>query len=113
MYRITTIIDAAALEAKKAKDKAVDVLPEGVTEILHPKVHGPFIGEVEDGNTITGLISNLFSASMFRHASEPTDFLMVLGQASTNESGPGFTELGVVLRPFPSNIYCVGQTEPR
>ena len=53
--------EVAALEAKKAKDKAIDVLPEGVTEILHPKVHGPFIGEVEEGNTITGLISNLFS----------------------------------------------------
>jgi hypothetical protein len=103
--------EAAALEAKKAK--AIDILPEGVTEILHPKVHGPFIGEVEEGSTITGLISNLFAASMFRHESEPTDFLMVLGQASTKEGVSGFSELGVALRPFPPNIYCVGQTEPR
>ena len=105
--------EAAALEAKKEKERAIDILPEGVTEILHPKVHGPFIGEVDEGCMITGLISNLFAASMFRHQSEPTDFLMVLGQASTKESTTGFCELGVVLRPFPSNIYCVGQTEPR
>lgn len=105
--------EAAALEAKKAKEKAVDILPEGVTEILHPKVHGPFIGEVEDGSTITGLISNLFAASMFKHESEPTDFLMILGLASTKDDAPGFKELGVALRPFPANIYCVGQTEPR
>ena len=32
--------EVAALEAKKAKETAIDVLPEGVTEILHPKVHG-------------------------------------------------------------------------
>ena len=110
--------EAAVLQAKKAKEKAVDVMPEGVTEILHPKVHGPFIGEVEEGNTITGLISNLFAASLFRHESEPTDFLMVLGKISTKEfllgeSNETSKELGVVLRPFPSNIYCVGQTEPR
>ena len=92
--------EAAALEAKKAKETAFDILPEGVTEILHPKaVHGktdaainfhvlashvitaashchsctllvnillhntgPFIGEVKDGKTQTGLISNLFAA---------------------------------------------------
>jgi hypothetical protein len=105
--------EAAALEAKKAKEKAIDILPEGVTEILHPKVHGPFIGEVEEGTSITGLISNLFAASMFRHESEPTDFLMVLGKTSIKEDVSGFTELGVVLRPFPPNIFCVGQTEPR
>eukprot|EP00581_Thalassiosira_minuscula_P003003 CAMPEP_0183742818 /NCGR_PEP_ID=MMETSP0737-20130205/64894_1 /TAXON_ID=385413 /ORGANISM="Thalassiosira miniscula, Strain CCMP1093" /LENGTH=2014 /DNA_ID=CAMNT_0025978411 /DNA_START=21 /DNA_END=6066 /DNA_ORIENTATION=+ len=116
---------AAALEAKKAKENAIDVLPEGVTEILHQKVHGPFIGEVEEGKTQTGLISNLFAAPLFRHESEPTDFLMILGQlnkpsptgsssmsslASSSSSGGG---LGVVLRPLPPNIYCVGQTEPR
>lgn len=105
--------EASALEAKKAKEKSVDILPEGVTEILHPKVHGPFIGEVEEGSTVTGLISNLFAASMFKHESEPTDFLMILGQGSTKEDAPGFKELGVALRPFPANIYCVGQTEPR
>jgi hypothetical protein len=141
--------EAAALEAKKAKELSIDVLPEGVTEILHPKVHGPFIGEVEEGKTQTGLISNLFAAvgdvclmftpcayclnlfpmltpillflflqSMFRHESEPTDFLMILGQL---KDAPGLSlpaetptnELAVVLRPFPPNVFCVGQTEPR
>ena len=42
---------AVALEAKKAKENAIDQLPEDVTEILHEKVHGPFIGEVEEGKT--------------------------------------------------------------
>jgi len=109
--------EAAALEAKKAKETAIDMLPEGVTEILYQKVHGPFIGEVEEGNAQTGLISNLFAAPIFRHDSEPTDFLMVLGQLTTSSrvasSGEVLTELGVVLRPLPANIYCVGQTEPR
>uniref|UniRef100_A0A7S4SER6 Transcription initiation factor TFIID subunit 1 histone acetyltransferase domain-containing protein n=1 Tax=Ditylum brightwellii TaxID=49249 RepID=A0A7S4SER6_9STRA len=34
---------------KKAKEPAVDLLPEGTTEILHPKVHGPFMGEIDEG----------------------------------------------------------------
>lgn len=117
--------EAAALEAnnKKAKENAIDVLPEGVTEILHQKVHGPFVGEVEEGNTQTGLISNLFAAPMFRHESEPTDFLMICGQlkekpkfssSSTSSAAASASGgLGVVLRPLPPNIYCVGQTEPR
>ena len=109
--------EALALAAKKAKENAVDILPEGVTEILHQKVHGPFIGEVEENQTQTGLISNLFAAPMFRHNSEPTDFLMVCGQLKGKPrfSNPGDTSvsLGVVLRPLPKNIYCVGQTEPR
>ena len=109
--------EALALEAKKAKENAVDILPEGVTEILHQKVHGPFIGEVEENQTQTGLISNLFAAPMFRHDSEPTDFLMVCGQLKGKprfSSGPDTSvSLGVVLRPLPKNIYCVGQTEPR
>jgi hypothetical protein len=113
------IADAASKEAKN--ETSIDVLPEGVTEILHQKVHGPFIGEVEEGKTQTGLISNLFVAAMFRHDSEPTDFLMILGQmreastiitgssAPTNSSGG----LGVILRPLPASIYTVAQTEPR
>lgn len=112
--------EAAALEAKKAKENAIDVLPEGVTEIIHQKVHGPFIGEVEEGKTQSGLISNLFAAPIFRHESKPTDFLMILGQLQDGRfDGPSSTGnytsggLGVVLRPFPQNIYCVGQTEPR
>jgi len=111
--------DTASKEAKK--ETSIDILPEGVTEILHQKVHGPFIGEVEEGKTQTGLISNLFAAALFRHDSEPTDFLMILGQmreastiiigspAPTNASGG----LGVILRPLPANIYTVAQTEPR
>ena len=112
--------EAAALEAKKVKENAIDVLPEGVTEIIHQKVHGPFIGEVEEGKTQSGLISNLFAAPIFRHESKPTDFLMILGQLQDGRfGGPSSTGnytsggLGVVLRPFPQNIYCVGQTEPR
>jgi hypothetical protein len=103
------------------KEGSIDVLPEGVTEILHQKVHGPFIGDVEEGKTQTGLISNLFAAAMFRHDTEETDFLMILGQmreastiisgtsAPTNSSGG----LGVILRSLPANIYTVAQTEPR
>ena len=102
-------------EAKK--ENAIDVLPEGVTEILHQKVHGPFIGEVEEGKAQTGLISNLFVAPMFRHESEPTDFLMICGQLKAKPKFAGPTDpsggLEVVLRSLPQNIFCVGQTEPR
>ena len=110
--------DGVETPAKKSKERAIDVLPEGVTEILHNKVHGPFIGEVEDGQTQTGLISNLFAAPMYRHESDPTDFLMVLGQLrETKTTGPltadAMAGLGVALRPFPKNVFCVGQTQPR
>ena len=106
---------AGGEKSEKEKKPKVQVLPEGVTEILHPKAHGPFIGEVEEGTTQTGLITNLFSAPMFRHDPEPTDFLMVLGR-KPNKHGShhgGGGGLGVVLRPLPANLFCVGQTEPR
>ena len=116
--------ESAALETtKKAKETAVDTLPEGVTEIIHHKVHGPFLGEIEEGKTQSGLICNLFSAPIFRHESKPNDFLMILGQlqdggrlGAAPSSERDFSSsggLGVMLRPFPANIYCVGQTEPR
>jgi len=94
----------------------VTILPDGVTEVLHPKVHGPFIGEVEDGMTQTGLVTNLFVAPMFRHESEPTDFLMILGKKPSSKHAKEGGEpqaLGVCLRPFPANVYTVGQVEPR
>lgn len=114
--------EAAALEAKKIKENAIDILPEGITEVIHQKVHGPFLGEVEEGTTQSGLICNLFAAPIFRHDSKPNDFLMILGQLQGGRSEQGavpserdsaFGALGVMLRPFPPNIYCVGQTEPR
>ncbi|CAB9522936.1 Transcription initiation factor TFIID subunit 1 [Seminavis robusta] len=97
------------------KNAVIDMLPEGVTEMLHPKVHGPFIGEVEEGMTISGLISLLFVAPLFRQEPESTDFLMILGRPSGGGIiRPGVTEsLGVMLREFPSSVYTVGQTEPR
>ena len=97
------------------KDRlSIDILPEGVTESLHPSVHGPFLGEVPEGSTLTGLISNLFVAPMFRHEADSTDFLMVLTPPS-GATRPGQREsMGVILRDFPrSGIYTVGQTEPR
>lgn len=111
----TTVMDWIGKPAKKSRDErasekpSIDVLPEGVTEILHKQVHGPFIGDVEDGVTQTGLITNLMVAPMFRHEPESTDFLMILGTAS---DGPP-KSLGVVLRSVPSSIFTVGQTEPR
>jgi transcription initiation factor TFIID subunit 1 len=117
----TTVMDWIGKPPKKkssderAEKPSIDMLPEGITEILHKNVHGPFIGDVEDGVTQTGIISNLFVAPMFRHEAESTDFLMVLGSAPTGDtvlSGPRKT-LGVVLRPLPSSVYTVGQTEPR
>jgi len=116
--RKTSMTDWVGKVPKKSqKDRSekeeIDVLPEGVTEILHPKVHGPFIGEVEDGVTITGLISNLFVAPMFRHEPESTDFIMILTPPG-GAARPGQRErMGVILRDLPANIFTVGQTEPR
>ena len=115
---MTSITDWVGTVPKKsskdrAEQEAIDVLPEGVTEILHPKVHGPFIGPVEEGTTLTGLINNLFVAPMFLHEPETTDFLMVLTPPG-GASRPGQREsMGVILRDMPSSIYTVGQLEPR
>lgn len=95
----------------KSKESPVTILPEGITEILHSKVHGPFIGSVEEGITQTGLISNVFAAPMFRHEPRSTDFLMILGKKV--QSATVRAKLGVVLRPMPSSVFCVGQVEPR
>lgn len=116
--RPTTLTDwIGKLPKKTQKDRpekeAVDILPEGVTEALHPKVHGPFIGEVEEGTTVAGLISNLFVAPMFRQEPETTDFLMILTPPG-GASRPGEREsMGVILRDLPTSVYTVGQTEPR
>ena len=116
--RETTVLDWVGKLPKRSKEKraeedAIDVLPEGVTEILHPKVHGPFIGEIDEGATISALVSNLFVAPIFRHDPESSDFLMILTPPS-GAARPGMREgMGVILRDFPKNIYCVGQTEPR
>ncbi|KAG7357332.1 DUF3591 domain containing protein [Nitzschia inconspicua] len=115
----TTITDWVGKMPKKSKEdrnnekESIHILPEGVTEILHPKTHGPFIGEIEDGQSVTGLISNLFVAPIFLQEPESTDFLMILGRNS-GQSIPGRHEtLSVVLRELPTSIFTVGQTEPR
>jgi hypothetical protein len=115
----STITEWVGKPPKKSRDDrnrnepSVNILPEGVTEILHPKVHGPFIGEIEEGQSQTGLISNLFVAPLFSHEPESTDFLLILGR-NAGATIPGRPDsLGVVLRELPKSIYAVGQTEPR
>ena len=106
---------------KKNRDEQVDqpkidILPEGVMEILHTKhVHGPFLGKIEEGITQTGLVNNLFAAPMFRHEPESTDFLMILGKRAIGASKrQGIADkMSVVLRPLPSSVFTVGQVEPR
>jgi len=116
--RPTTLTDwIGKLPKKSQKERAeketIDILPEGITETLHPKVHGPFIGGVEEGTTVTGLMSNLFVAPMFRHDPETTDFLMILTPPG-GVSRPGEREtMGVILRDLPTSVFVVGQTEPR
>ncbi|GAX18391.1 transcription initiation factor TFIID subunit 1 [Fistulifera solaris] len=93
--------------------EAFDVLPEGVTEILHPKVHGPFIGEIENGTTLTGIVSNLFVAPMGWHEPESTDFLLILTPGSGASKAGQRESLGVVLRDLPASCFTVGQILPR
>ncbi len=97
----------------------VTILPEGKTELLHSKDHGPFIGVIKEGVTQSGLISNLFAAPLFRHEPRSTDFLMILGkmpsrhQSEAAGSSGGANKVPVVIRPIPSSVFCVGQTEPK
>jgi len=115
----TSITDWVGKAPKRSKDdrknekENYNILPEGVTEILHHKSHGPFIGEVEDGQSVTGLISNLFVAPLFKQEPESTDFLMILGRNSGASIAGRSESLSVVLRDLPSSMYTVGQTEPR
>jgi len=115
----TTITDWVGKAPKRSKDdrknenENYNILPEGVTEILHPKAHGPFIGEIEEGQSVTSLISNLFVAPLFKHEPEPTDFLMILGRSSGASVAGRAESLSVVLRDLPNSIFTVGQTEPR
>jgi transcription initiation factor TFIID subunit 1 len=101
-------------EDKYDKDSNLTVLPEGVTEILHAKEHGPFIGAVSENSTQSGIISNLFSAPIFRHEPKPTDFLMILGKLpAKNSDVVDSNSIPVVLRPMPKSLFTVGQTEPK
>jgi hypothetical protein len=113
--RMTNIMDWVG-KVPKQKDRSnetIDVLAEGVTELLHPKVHGPFLASIEEDTVVSCLVSNLFVAPLFRHEPENTDFLMVLtppgGQARTGQRD----SMGVILREMPTSMFCVGQTEPR
>ncbi len=115
----TTITDWVGKAPKRSKDdrknekENYNILPEGVTEILHQKAHGPFIGEIEDGQAVTGLISNLFVAPLFKQEAESTDFLMILGRNSGASIAGRSESLSVILRDLPSSVFTVGQTEPR
>lgn len=101
-------------EDKHDKDSNLTILPEGVTEILHAKDHGPFIGAVSENSTQSGLISNLFSAPIFRHEPKSTDFLMILGKLPARSAdGPDSNTIPVILRPMPKSLFTVGQTEPK
>jgi transcription initiation factor TFIID subunit 1 len=105
----------ADLYAVSSKDKdRQNILPEGVTELLHSKTHGPFIGTIEEGATQTGLISNLFAAPMFMHEARSTDFLLTLGKRSISKNGTNeIYRYGAILRPMPTSVFVVGQIEPR
>ncbi|GKZ00022.1 hypothetical protein MPSEU_000955600 [Mayamaea pseudoterrestris] len=116
--RKTSILDwVGKLPKRSQRDRseqeAIDILPEGVTEILHPKQHGPFLGDIEEGATVTGMITNLFVAPMFRHEPESSDFLMILNKMNNNAASGERDVMGVVLRDFPTSCFTVGQTEPR
>lgn len=98
---------------EQREQEAIDVLPEGVTETLHPKVHGPFIGEIEEGHTVTGLITNMFVAPMFRHEPEQTDFLMIVTPPTGAARAGQRDHMGIVLRDLPASVFTAGQVEPR
>jgi len=113
----TTIMDWVGELPKKKQTRnekeSVDVLPEGVSEILHPRMQGPFLGEVAEGKVVTGLVNNLFVAPMVRHEPQRTDFLMILTPGSGASRAGQRDSMGVVLRDFPKNVFTVGQTTPR
>lgn len=113
--KATSIIDWIGKVPKKRKEaqEDIDILPEGVTEVLHPKVHGPFLGEVENGTTQSGFVSNLFVAPIFYHEREDTDFLMILTPPSGAAKIGQRESMGVIIRDMPNSTFAVGQVEPR
>ena len=97
-----------------SKEPKYTILPEGTTEILHAKDQGPFIGQIKDGETQTGLISNLFAAPLFRHEAKNTDFLLIIGKIPTKpEEGSSSMKLPVYIRPMPTSVFVAGQVEPK
>ena len=97
-------------DTKKEK-KESSILPEGVTEILQPNLYGPFLGPIEDGTTQSGIICNLYSAPIFHHKPQTSDFLMIINKRRSTDIGEG--GVNVLLRDFPTSLYCVGQIEPK
>jgi hypothetical protein len=105
-----------ALNKPKKKEHTVEILTEGVTEILLPKVHGPFIGIVDEGTIQSGLISNMFVAPVFHHKPQSSDFLLIFQKKprpSAAMLADGTQTFGVMIRPMPKSVFCCGQTEPR
>ena len=110
--------DADAAQKKKEEEEAnKNIYQEGVTEILQSGLHGPFLGAIEDNSTQSGMLCNLFSAPLFQHKPQSSDFLMVLNKSKrssgSSKSGGGENGISVLLREMPSSMFCVGQTEPR
>jgi Protein of unknown function (DUF3591) len=90
---------------KNRSNETIDVLAEGVTELLHPKVHGPFLASIEEDTVVSCLVTILFVAPLFRHEPENTDFLMILtphgGQARAGQRD----SMGVILREMPTSMF--------
>lgn len=78
----------------------------GETSILGVQDRSPFwnFGFVEPGNTVPTLYNRMIRAPVFRHSSQPTDFLMARSTSSSRGQK-------LFLRPIP-NLFVVGQTFP-
>jgi len=102
---------------------------QGVTEVLGPQDHGPFIGAIELGETVSGLINNLFIAPVFPHTPNENDFLLTIAPSSEKISTVGDKnaanyikdvdanalsgDVNVSIRRMPRACFTVGQTQPR
>ena len=119
-------------QERQAFMKDNEVLPEGATQMLKDGNTGPFVADIENGETQTAIVNNLFVAPLFNHAPPATDFLLTfhpknqkvpVEEGSYDEfagktlclsrTGKKLDDVNVVVRPFPKSLLIVGQTEPK
>ncbi|KAJ7596787.1 TAF1 transcription initiation factor TFIID subunit TAF1 [Mycena floridula] len=103
---------------KNDKDDHVPKLDLGVPFVLDPSDDSPFkkFGYVYPGQTIPALYNNLVRAPLFRHAPNPTDFLVVKSTtAASSNPASGKHSSGDVTKYYLreiKNTFVIGQTFP-
>lgn len=125
--------EAPELAFLNAHEKEVDIrnlvtdhmpIEDGEYFYLDKSTDMPFLGDIQKGATMQAVHNNLFRAPIFRHPSEPSDFLLIrsvptgemtnLSRPRAHASFPEDQQLRLksfFVRDIPA-VYLVGQQEP-